>query len=152
MISAVVPHLHVMMIVVVVILLVVAGVMMNMIAGTLRVTMTVMAVVVIVTIVHASPVMIILLRVVLIVTRPAVRTVTLVRTAVPPGNLDILAMLSANLAIPELPLPLSLLSHLLAVKAVAEDMVVGIAMTLAMTAATGDKKKNLRYVINGMCE
>lgn len=152
MISAVGPHLHVMMIVVVVILLVVAA-MMNMIAGTLRVTMTVMAVVVIATIVHVNPVMIIPPHVVLIVTLPAVvvvvavMTATPVRTVAPQGNLDTPAMLSVNLAIPAQLLPLSPLSHLLAVKAAVEDMavvvvaVVGIAMTLAMTAVTGDKKK-----------
>lgn len=158
MISAVDPHLHAMMNVVVVVILLVVAVMMNMIAGTLRVTMTVMAVVAIATIVRVSPVMIILPRVVLIVTRPVVvvvavvvMTATLVRTAVLLGKLDTPAMLNANLAIHALLLPLNLLSHLLAVKAVVEDTVAGIAMTLAMTAATGDKK-NLRYVINGMCE
>lgn len=151
MISAVGPHLHVMMIVVAVILLVVAA-MMNMIAGTLRVTMTVMAVVVIATIVHVNPVMIIPPHVVLIVTLPAVvvvavMTATPVRTVAPQGNLDTPAMLSVNQAIPAQLLPLSLLSHLPAVKAAVEDMavvvvaVVGIAMTLAMTAVTGDKKK-----------
>lgn len=144
MISAVDPHLHVMMNVVAVVILLVVAVMMNMTAGTLRVTMTVMAVVAIATIVRVSLVMIILPRVVLTVTRPAVvMTATLVRTAVPLGKLDTQAMLNANLAIPALLLPLNLLSRLLAVKAVVEDTVVGIAMTLVMTAATGDEKKKL---------
>lgn len=147
MISAVDPHLHVMMNVVAAVILLVVAVMMNMTAGTLRVTMTVMAVVVIDIIVRVSLVMIILPRVVLIVTRPAVvvvvvvMTATLVRTAVHPGKLDTPATLNANLAIPALLPPLNLLSRLLAVKAVAEGTVVGTAMTLVMTAATGDEKK-----------
>lgn len=159
MISVVVPRLHVMMTVVVVTLLAVVVVMMNMIAGTLRVTMIVMAVVVIAIIVRVSPVMTIPPRVVLIVTHPAVEevvvvvmTATLVKTAAPQGNLDTPAMLSVNLAIPVRLPPLNLQPHLLEVKAVVEDMVVGIVMNLATTAATGDKKKNLRYVINGMSE
>jgi len=97
-----------------------------------------MAVVVIVTIVRVSPVMITLPPVVSIVMLPAVvMTATLAKIAVPLENLDT-PILSVSPVIPALLQLRNLQSRLLAAKVVAEDM-VGIAMILAMTAATGDK-------------
>lgn len=136
MISVVAPRLRVMMTVVAILLVV--AVMMTMIAGTLDATMTVMVVVVIATTVRVSPVMIIPPHVVSIVTRPVVVMIaTLARTAAPLGTPGIPATQSVNLVTPVLLLR-NLLPPLLAVKAVAEAM-VGIAMTRATIAATGDK-------------
>lgn len=138
MISAVVPRLRVMMTVVAVTLPVVVA-MMNMTVGTLRVMMTVMVVAATAIIVRVSPVTTILPPVVSTVTlRAVVRIAIPVKIAVPLGNPGIPVILSVSLVTLALPLLQSLLFRLLAVKAVAGDM-VGIAMILAMTAATGDK-------------
>lgn len=140
MISDVDPHLHVMMTVAAAgVTLLVAGATMSMTVATLHATMTVMVVAVTATTALVSPVMTTPLPVVWIVMHQAVVMIaTLVRTVALQGSLDTPAMLSVSLVTPELPL-LSLPSRLLAVRAVAEEVMVGIVMIPAMTAATGGK-------------
>lgn len=149
MISAVDPHLHVMMTVAAGVTLLVADATMSMTVATLHATMIVMVVVATATTALVSPVMTTPLPVVWIVMHQAVVMIaTLVRTVALQGSLDTPAMLSVSLVTPELPL-LSLPSRLLAVRVVAEEVMVGIVMIPAMTAATGGK--NLYTVINRIC-
>jgi hypothetical protein len=139
MISAVDPHLHVMMTAAAGVTLLVVDATMSMTVATLHATMIVMVVVATATTALVSPVMTTPLPVAWIVMHQAVAMIaTLVRTAALQGSRDTPAMPSVSLVTPELPL-LSLPSPLLAARAVAEEVMVGIVMIPAMTAATGGK-------------